>query len=106
LERKYNEDNNTWEVTINKDLDLYNVPELHKCLMQCIEEKKINIVINCKNMSFIDSTGLGELASIAKTVKGYDGIITITGLKQHIKKIFLLTGLDTIFIIKGDKNDR
>lgn len=105
MERKYNSNDNTWEVIINKDLDLYNVPELRKCLTQCIEERQINIEIDCSNMSFIDSTGLGELASIMKTVKSYGGSITITGLKQHIKKIFLLTGLDTIFIIKGDNNE-
>ncbi len=102
---EYIKNNNTWQIIIDKDLDSYNIPELHKTIMKCIKEKKIDIVLECSRMSFIDSTGLGALANLMKIVKEYKGTITIRGLKKHIKKIFKLTGLNTIFNIEGDEDE-
>ena len=100
---KYLKENDTWLIIVDKDLDLYNVPALRKILMECIEKKKTNFILDCSQMNFIDSTGLGELASTMKKVKSYNGTITIRGLKSHINKIFALTGLKTVFIIEGDE---
>ncbi len=105
MKRKYQADSNTWFVDVDNDLDLYNVPELRQLFMNCIEEKEADFLLDCTQMNFIDSTGLGELASIMKSVREYNGTITIRGLKKHIMKIFTLTGLNTIFNIEGDENE-
>ncbi len=105
MEAKYLQEQDVWFVTIDKDLDLYTVPELRKKVAKCIQEKEIDFVFDCSQMDFIDSTGLGELASLMKNVKKYYGTITINGLKSHIKKVFFITGLNTIFNITGDANE-
>ena len=97
----YLSEQNVWRIQIDNDLDLYNIPELEKLMNDCIAQKKIDFLLDCTNMSFIDSTGLGVLASFMKNVKEYDGKIKIIGLKAHIKKIFVITGLHTIFDIEG-----
>lgn len=105
MDSKYLAKSNEWLIVVDRDLDLYNVPALRKLFMDCIEEKEANFVLDCSQMNFIDSTGLGELASLMKTIRGYKGTITIHGLKNHINKIFTLTGLNTIFNIEGDEDE-
>ena len=105
MDSKYIEKNNVWLIDIDKDLDLYNVPVLREIFTKCIEKNKSDFILDCSQMNFIDSTGLGELASTMKKVKNYGGTITIKGLKNHIKKIFILTGLNTIFDIEGNENE-
>ena len=59
------------------------------------------IIVNCENLSYIDSTGLGAFISIYKHIKEKGEKLVITGLKPHIKKIFLITDLDKVFEIEG-----
>ncbi len=105
METKYLADKDVWFVTIDNDLDLYSVPELRKVISECISQKEADFVLDCSEMGFIDSTGLGELASLMKNVKKYYGTITIKGLKKHIKKVFMITGLSTIFNIEGEDDE-
>ena len=62
------------------------------------------MIIDCKELKYIDSTGLGVLIGVLKRIKdnnGNDsGNITITNLKPYIEKIFKITGLDKIFLIE------
>lgn len=93
----YNDAKGYWELIINKDMDLYAVPELKQAILACIAEKKTNIHLDASDMGYIDSTGLGVLVSSLNRVREYGGSIAIKGLKPHIRRIFHLTGLDGAF---------
>lgn len=99
IEQKFNDISNTWEVKLNGEIDIYNAPELKELLLDLIEKKQGSIIIDCKNLKYIDSTGLGALISVLKRVKEYNGNIEIVNLKPYINKIFTITGLDKVFII-------
>ncbi|MGI5877386.1 MAG: STAS domain-containing protein [Christensenellales bacterium] len=96
----YDESGAQWVITIDMDMDLYTVPRLRELMLDCIAKKQAGIELNCAGMGYIDSTGLGVLVSTLNKVRAYDGTITITGLKPHIRKIFKITGLDGIFCLK------
>lgn len=99
MQKSYDEVLDLWNITVDVDLDLNNVPKLKGMMLECIEEKQADIVLDCTDMPYIDSTGLGVLVSVNKHVKEYDGNILITGLKPHIQRIFKITGLDAVFHI-------
>lgn len=99
----YDENMNTWVVTLSGDIEIYNVQELKKELLELIASKKANLVLDAKNLNYIDSTGLGVLVSILKEVKSYGGNIAIKHLKPYIAKIFGITGLDNVFSIEVEQ---
>ena len=101
MNKSFDSAKNLWVVNIDSDMDLYSVPKLKELMLECINEQKADFKLDCTNMDYIDSTGLGVLVSINKHIKVYDGVVTIVGLKDHIKKIFTITGLDTVFNIKS-----
>lgn len=92
--------NNTWIVNLSGEIDIYNAPQLKEQLLKLLEEQKGNMLIDCKDLKYIDSTGLGVLISVLKRVKDENGDITISNLKPYIQKIFTITGLDKIFSIE------
>lgn len=100
VKEKFNPDTNTWHVSLDGEIDIYNAPDLKDKLHKLIEQQPGNIVLDCQNLTYIDSTGLGVLISALRRVKEYDGQITITNLKPYIRKIFVITGLDKIFALE------
>lgn len=86
-------------VDLQGDLDINSNREFKEKVNSVQGVKKI--IVNCENLSYIDSTGLGAFISIYKHIKEKGEKLVITGLKPHIKKIFLITDLDKVFEIEG-----
>lgn len=86
-------------VDLQGDLDINSNKEFKEKVNSVQGVKKI--IVNCENLSYIDSTGLGAFISIYKNIKEKGEKLVITGLKPHIKKIFLITYLDKVFEIEG-----
>ena len=85
-------------VDLQGDLDINSNKEFKEKVNSVQGVKKITV--NCENLSYIDSTGLGAFVSIYKNIKEKGEKLVITGLKPHIKKIFLITDLDKVFEIE------
>ena len=86
-------------VDLQGDLDINSNKEFKEKVNSVQGVKKI--IVNCENLSYIVSTGLGAFISIYKNIKEKGEKLVITGLKPHIKKIFLITDLDKVFEIEG-----
>ena len=100
IQQVWNENINSWEISLAGEIDIYNAPELKNKLLNLVEQNKGNIQIDCTDLKYIDSTGLGVLISALRNVKDYNGDIVIRNLQPYIYKIFSITGLDKVFIIK------
>jgi anti-sigma B factor antagonist len=100
LDAGYDEKNQRWDVNLYGEVDIYNADSLKNELQALIAEKSADIILDCTNLKYIDSTGLGVLVNALKKVKEQDKSINIINLKPYIAKIFTLTGLDKIFVIE------
>lgn len=100
INKKFDESLESWVIDIIGELDIYTSPKFKEVLIEALEEKMSNIIINGESLSYIDSTGLGVLISALKKVKENNKTITIKSIKPNIKKLFDLTSLDKVFLIK------
>lgn len=100
LRTDYNEQNQTLVVTVEGEVDVSNVKELKQKLEENILKYRPDIILDCEQLSYIDSTGLGVLISALKKAQNYGKEIKIVQLKPYLFKIFELTGLDKIFEIE------
>ncbi|MDD4494189.1 MAG: STAS domain-containing protein [Eubacteriales bacterium] len=89
------------EVLLTGEVDIYTSQNLKEKLYNILDSTKQDVIINCSSLSYIDSTGLGILVGALKKAKQMGCNITISNLKDNIKKLFLITGLDKLFIIEG-----
>ena len=88
-------------IQLEGDLDIYSCDKFKEDSIKVVEKNKLDLIIDAKELVYIDSTGLGALISIYKRVKEHQNKIIIENLKPNVQKIFAITDLDKIFEIKG-----
>ena len=55
------------------------------------------VLIDLKDVNFIDSSGLGALVSVMKTVRTGGGKLFVCSLNDQVKMVFELTRMDRVF---------
>ena len=88
---------------INGDIDLESSPEVKKFFDRIAAEKKDKIVINLKDVSYVDSSGLATLVEILKNLRTYGGKLKLTNLSEKVKGLFEITKLDKLFDISAEE---
>ncbi len=80
-------------------LDAHNSGDLKAQMLNLFEEGKINLLINLKDVRFVDSSGLGALVSGYKNASARNGNLKLCGLQSQVKSMFELTRLHRVFEI-------
>lgn len=63
------------------------------------------ILLNLSEVSYIDSSGIGELVSGFTTVTNGGGQLKLVGLSKRIKDLLQITKLYTVFDVYDDETD-
>jgi anti-sigma B factor antagonist len=100
IEQVFNNDDNILILKISGEMDVSNVSEFKETVYQGIEKHSPDVLIDCENLKYIDSTGLGVMVGALKKSKELGGSIKIIHLKPYLQKIFTITALDKIFDIE------
>ena len=96
----YNEEKDFWHVVPEGEIDIYTSTEFKDIIVEKIEKKQSDILIDGEKLDYLDSTGLGALISILKMTKENKKEIYLENIKPNIRKLFDITDLDKVFIIK------
>ncbi len=80
-------------------LDAHNSPELKVEMQRLFEEGNKQLLIDLKDVRFIDSSGLGALVSGFKNATTYQGDLRLCSLQPQVKSMFELTRLHRVFEI-------
>ncbi len=80
-------------------LDAHNSPELKAEINRLFEEGAQNLLIDLKDVRFIDSSGLGVLVSGFKNASTRQGSLKLSSLQTQVKSMFELTRLHRVFDI-------
>ena len=57
-------------------LDAHTTPDLEKALQTLVEKQKFNILVNCKELTYISSAGLGVFMAYIEDVRKHKGILS------------------------------
>lgn len=87
-------------IYLSGEVDIYTSQGLKEKLYNIVDSAGTDIRIDCKELNYIDSTGLGIFVGTLKKAKQNGKKIFILNLKDSIKKLFLITGLDKVFDIE------
>lgn len=88
------------QIVLSGEIDIYSSQSFKSELNKIVESCKGDLYIDCKELTYIDSTGLGILVGALKEIRKDNNNIFICNLKDNIKKLFLITGLDKLFKIE------
>lgn len=80
-------------------LDAHNSEHLKQELSRLFGEGKTSVVVDLKEVRFIDSSGLGALVSGFKNASSRQASIKLSSLQSQVKSMFELTRLHRVFDI-------
>lgn len=89
--------NGTCTVALSGELDLSVAPEFRQLMEPIAIDEAIQLVINLKELTYIDSTGIGILLSILKTRHGLNAGLLVEEVPDQIQKLFDMTGIAKFF---------
>jgi anti-sigma B factor antagonist len=92
-------------VNVAGEIDAYTAPKLREELLPLAEGKNKKITVNLKEVSYLDSTGLGVFVGLFKQLKNNEGELELVELSDRLKRLFEITGLSNIMKISVKVED-
>jgi anti-sigma B factor antagonist len=99
---KYQSEDKGIFVSVSGEIDAYTAPKLREELLPLTEGKNKVITVNLKDVSYMDSTGLGVFVGLLKQLNNNEGELKLVELSDRMKRLFKITGLSTIMNIAED----
>ena len=87
-------------VTLEGELDTAAAAEVEKTLQPLYATGGKDVVIDCKGLEYIASSGLRILISILKGAKAGGSKVLLKNMNDDIKSVFKLTGFINIFDVE------
>lgn len=81
-------------LTVSGDVDRDLVPAVRAALDELIAEGRVQIVLDVKNVTFMDSAGLGALVYGMRSSEAEQGGLRVAGAGMQVRRLMKLSGLD------------
>ena len=78
---------------------------LRSAIRRLVEEGKKKILLNLGKVSYVDSSGIGELVSSHTTITGKEGQLKLLNLQAKIKDLLAITKLLTVFDVYENESE-
>lgn len=86
-------------------LDAHTAPELESTFQKLLSDKKYKIVVNCKDLTYISSAGLGVFMAYIEDVRKNQGDIKLTNMTPKVYNVFDLLGFPILYEIYKDEKE-
>lgn len=71
----------------------------HKLLYQAVSDDLVKIVVDLKNVTWMNSSGLGMLVSGLTTMRSSDGDLKLANVSERVRRPLQITRLENVFEI-------
>ena len=92
-------------ISVDGQLIVGNRQELKRTVLAELERGARRFVIDFTRTGYIDSSGLGILVSLSKSIRKERGDLRLASLNDDLRTLFELTKLDTLFDIHANLRD-
>ncbi|MFI5040609.1 MAG: STAS domain-containing protein [Acidimicrobiales bacterium] len=82
------------------ELDLATAPELWAAIDEAIAAGRTHLVLDLRDLSFVDSTGLGVFVRAGKDLRAADGGLALRSPGERVAKLLEITRLEEVFEIR------
>ena len=87
------------------DLDASSAIELDQTMKQALDGGDVRLLIDCQQLDYISSAGLGVFVSYLQDFKDKQGLFVFYGMKESVVKVFQILGLDKLTTIVDSQDD-
>lgn len=92
-------------IAINGELDASSSILLDKAIESVVSQHEANILVDCKNLNYISSAGLGVFMSYLQDFQDKNISLVLFGLNDKVRNVFEILGLDQLLTIVLSKEE-
>jgi len=92
-------------ISLAGEIDMHSSPVLRERLLVLIRERPQRLVVNFREVSYIDSSGIATFVEGLKHMKTYNGRLQFSEIPLGIMEIFSFSKLDKVFEICGSLDE-
>jgi anti-sigma B factor antagonist len=97
------EDGN-YVIAIDGDVDASSSIRLDEAITDAIQQGQQSILIDCENLNYISSAGLGVFMSYIEELKAKNIRMVLFGLSERVENVFKVLGLYQLLNIMDTKD--
>jgi anti-sigma B factor antagonist len=98
-------DNDIAVLTVDGSVDAYNSEMLSGKLDSILKRKYYKIIVNCRKLNFISSSGMGVFLAMEDDLSEKGGGFKFIAVPATILNVFKKVGISDIFKICADENE-
>ncbi|MFM7407461.1 MAG: STAS domain-containing protein [Cuspidothrix sp.] len=92
-------------IALSGSFNASNANEFQATIKEVITNEISIVLVDCHALTFMDSTGLGNLVLAFKTLRSSGIQMIICSINEQIRILFELTGMDSIFTIIPNQDE-
>ncbi len=105
MEISTSQENSMYIIAVNGDLDASSSILLDRAIAEAVSVNETNIVIDCNNLNYISSAGLGVFMSYLQDFGDKNISLVLFGLNEKVLNVFEILGLDQLLTIVLSKEE-
>ena len=90
-------------IRLTGSLDMYSFPRLETQINTLFQENRFAVLLDCRDLDYIGSAGLGALIGFAKQAREKQGDVRLTNVPERIYKIIELLGFTKVLQVHNDE---
>lgn len=102
LNKIFDENKEEWIYKPSGDLDIHSSNSFQNEVLRDFKSKPADIVVDGKNLIYVDSTGLGAFVAIYKEISADGYSLAFENLRKFIVKLFKITDMERLFMIRSE----
>jgi anti-sigma B factor antagonist len=103
LSYRVEEHPSAWILRLERDLTTTDDRELRKLFVEMVREGKVKVLLDMRQVTFLDSVMLGTLVWGMKNLREAGGDLRLFGLGEFARHLFSITQLERAFRISPDE---
>ena len=100
MEVKIIEKDNVLTAVLNGRLDTSVSAEVSAAIQPLLDHAEKTLVLDCKDLSYISSSGLRIFLTIRKAAGAKGGKVIVKDINNEIRQVFMMTGFVNLFEIQ------
>jgi anti-anti-sigma factor len=92
-------------ITLSGSLEARSIARVNQIILPLIQAGIVNLIFDCRRLSFVTSPALGILINYYKRTREMDGTAKFFGLEENILDIFRIVGLTRTFEIYATRKE-
>ena len=106
MEIKIDKDGRNMVVLIKGEIDHHTAEEIREKIEKEYSRSNIkNIIFDFKDVTFMDSSGVGMVIGRYKTISKNGGSVAVSGIRESAFRIFEISGLKKILNLYGNAKE-